>query len=60
MDSGLVDDLDKLIRLSFVTEGEASLHYCMFHANLAPSLLVSMGTCARRRILGIIRWLCAR
>ena len=28
-------------RIRFVTEGEASVHYCMFHADLAPRFQVS-------------------
>ena len=41
VDAGLVSDQDKMSRVSFVTEGEASLHYCMFHADLAPKLNAS-------------------
>ena len=41
VDAGLVSNEDKTSRVTFVTEGEASLHYCMFHADLAPKLKVS-------------------
>ena len=34
--AGIVLQSEASSRIFFVTEGEASVHYCMFHANLAP------------------------
>ena len=38
--AGIVLQSEASSRIFFVTEGEASVHYCMFHANLAPQFRV--------------------
>ena len=38
--AGIVPQSEAQSRIFFVTEGEASVHYCMFHANLAPQFKV--------------------
>ena len=38
--AGIVPQSEAHSRIFFVTEGEASVHYCMFRANLAPQFRV--------------------
>ncbi len=38
--AGIVPQEEAHSRIFFVTEGEASVHYCMLHANLAPQFRV--------------------
>ena len=38
--AGIVTQSEAHSRIFFVTEGEASVHYCMFHANLASQFEV--------------------
>jgi len=40
VDADIVPQSESHFRIFFVTEGEASVHYCMFHANLANQLKV--------------------
>ena len=38
--AGIVPQSEAHSKIFFVTEGEASVDYCMFHANLAPQFTV--------------------